>query len=85
MNLSRQFSNNLREVRTMAENNNQNPKKLYKSKTDKKICGVCGGLAEYIGIDSTWVRIGWACLILFLGTGILLYFLCALVMPDKND
>ncbi len=69
----------------MAENDNKNMKRLYKSKTDKKICGVCGGLAEYAGIDSTWVRLGWACLVLFLGTGILLYFLCALVMPDKND
>ena len=34
-------------------------KKLYKSNTDKKICGVCGGIAEYLGIDSTEVRLIW--------------------------
>ena len=33
-------------------------KKLYKSSTDKKICGVCGGIAKYFGIDSTLVRLG---------------------------
>ena len=34
-------------------------KKLYKSSTDKKIAGVCGGIAEYFNIDSTVVRLGW--------------------------
>ena len=34
-------------------------KKLYKSSTDKKLAGVCGGLAEYFNIDSTLVRLGW--------------------------
>ncbi len=34
-----------------------NPKKLYRSRTDSKIAGVCGGLGEHFGIDSTWVRL----------------------------
>lgn len=55
-------------------------KKLRKSKTDKKICGVCGGLAEYFGIDSTIIRIVWLVSILFFGTGLLLYIIFALVM-----
>ena len=58
-------------------------KKLYKSSTDKKISGVCGGVAEYFGLDSTLVRIGYAALVLLAGTGILLYIVCALIIPEK--
>jgi phage shock protein C len=58
-------------------------KKLYKSSTDKKLAGVCGGFAEYFGLDSTWVRIGYLAMILLAGTGLLLYIICAIVMPDK--
>ena len=58
-------------------------KKLYKSKTDEKIAGVCGGIAEYFGIDSTLIRIAWALLFLCAGTGLLAYIVCALVMPEK--
>ena len=58
-------------------------KKLYLSDTDKKIFGVCGGLAEYFDIDSTIVRVGYILLVFAFGTGILAYFLCALCMPKK--
>ncbi len=47
-------------------------KKLCKSRTDKKICGVCGGIAEYFDIDSILVRILWLILIFVFGTGLLL-------------
>lgn len=58
-------------------------KKLYKSKTDRKFCGVCGGIAEYLNIDSTIVRL--ICVIAFLcaGTGLLAYIIAALVIPDR--
>lgn len=56
-------------------------RKLYKSQTDKKLCGVCGGIAEYLDIDSTIVRLIWAVLILCCGTGVLAYIIAALVMP----
>lgn len=59
-------------------------KKLYKSSNDKKLCGVCGGIAEYLNIDSTIVRFIWGALVLFAGTGILAYILAALVIPDDN-
>lgn len=59
-----------------------NGKKLRKSQTDKKIFGVCGGIAEYFGIDPIWIRLGWAILVLVYGTGILLYFVFALIMSD---
>ena len=58
-------------------------KKLYKS-NNRMICGVCAGLAEYLGIDPTVVRLIWAALGLT-GTGILLYIIAALVMPENRD
>lgn len=59
-------------------------KRLYKSQTDRKICGVCGGIAEYLNIDSTVIRLLWVIAVLFLGTGILAYILAALIMPDNT-
>lgn len=58
-------------------------KKLYKSNTDKKLCGVCGGLAEYLDIDSTVVRLIVVLAVLFAGCGILAYIVAALIMPNK--
>ena len=58
-------------------------KKLYKS-NNRMICGVCVGIAEYLGIDPTVVRLLWAALGLT-GTGILLYIIAALVMPENMD
>ncbi|MCQ2500603.1 MAG: PspC domain-containing protein [Lachnospiraceae bacterium] len=59
-------------------------KKLCKSSNDKKIAGVCGGIAEYFGIDSTIVRVA---LILFCcmgGSGLLAYILAACIMPEDD-
>lgn len=58
-------------------------KKLYKSSTDKKIAGVCGGLAEYFNVDPTLVRLGWAVFCLLGGSGVLAYIIAALVMPER--
>lgn len=60
-------------------------KKLYKSVKDRKIAGVCGGIAEYFGWDPTIVRVGWAVFSLCAGTGLLAYIVCAIIMPDKPD
>lgn len=59
------------------------PKKLYKSNRDKKLCGVCGGLAEYFEVDSTLVRLAWVVLALCFGSGLLAYLIAALVMPNN--
>lgn len=56
-------------------------KKLYRSITDKKLAGVCGGLAEYLGMDSTIIRLIWA-LLIFSGVGLLAYIVAALVIPN---
>lgn len=58
-------------------------KKLYKSDNDKKIEGVCGGIAEYFDIDSTIIRVAWIFAISFWGCGIWAYILCAIVMPKR--
>ena len=62
-------------------------KKLYRSMADKKLCGVCGGLAEYFDIDPTLVRLLWVCASLFTAgfPGLLAYIVCALVMPQQNQ
>ena len=61
-------------------------KKLYKSSTDKKICGVIGGLAKYLNIDSTILRIIYVLLSLFvLGCPIIIYIVLALVMPQEPE
>lgn len=56
-------------------------KKFQKSAVNKKLCGVCGGLSEYFGIDATVIRLIWVLLVIFGGTGILAYLILALVMP----
>lgn len=58
-------------------------KRLYKSSTDKKIFGVCGGLAQYFGIDPTIVRLIWALLFFCAGTGFIAYIIAALVLPNE--
>ena len=60
-------------------------KKLYKSKTDRKIFGVCGGLAEFLGIDSTIIRLIWALSIVCAGVGLVAYIVTALVLPFENE
>ena len=60
-----------------------NEKKLYKSSTDKKLAGVCGGLTEYFNIDSTLVRLGWVVFGLLGGSGLLAYIIAAIIMPDR--
>lgn len=58
-------------------------KKFYLSSTDKKIAGVCGGLAEYIGTDSLLVRILVFCAAWFCGAGLLAYILLWILAPKK--
>ena len=57
-------------------------RKLYKSREYKTIAGVCGGLAEYFDIDVTIVRLIWVAFCLMGGSGILAYFIAALVIPE---
>ena len=56
-------------------------KKLYKSNQNKMLDGVCGGIAEYFGIDPTVVRLIWALFSLMGGCGILAYIIAAIIIP----
>ena len=68
----------------MNDNKNNTPKRLYRAAVDRKICGVGGGLADYFGLDSTLVRLAFVALaVLGFSTGIILYILAAVVMPDQ--
>lgn len=58
-------------------------KKLYKSKSDVKIMGVCGGIAEYFNVDPTLVRLAFVAVSLFGGGGVLAYLVAALIIPDE--
>ncbi len=59
-------------------------KKIYKS-DERKICGVCGGIAEFMDVDPTAVRLIWALASLGGGIGIPLYIIAAIIMDDRPD
>ncbi|MBO5461011.1 MAG: PspC domain-containing protein [Ruminococcus sp.] len=58
------------------------PKRLYRSRTQRMLCGVCGGIAEYFNIDPTLIRLVWA-LVGLTGSGIIAYFVAAVIIPDE--
>lgn len=60
-------------------------KKLYRSKTDRKLWGVCGGLAKYFNVDPTIVRVLAVVSILFGTLGIWIYIIMALVVPEEKS
>lgn len=59
-------------------------KRLYRSESNRMICGVCAGIAEYILIDPTIVRLLFA-LLGFTGTGIVAYFVAAIIIPTESQ
>lgn len=56
-------------------------KRLYRSRTDSKIAGVCGGLGEYFNIDPVWVRLLFVLFFFAGGSALLVYIICWLVVP----
>lgn len=59
-------------------------KRLYRSRKERVLCGVCGGIAEYFDIDPTIIRLVWA-LVSISGSGILAYILAAIIIPDEPN
>ena len=57
-------------------------KKLYKSNTNKMLEGVCGGIAEYFGVDPTIMRLAWVVFCALGGSGILAYIIAAIIIPS---
>ena len=60
-------------------------KQLYRSRTNRKIAGVCGGLGEYMNLDPTIIRLIWVLLILCAVTGLLAYLIAALIIPENPN
>ena len=62
-----------------------NYKKLKRSRVNRMLCGVCGGLGDYVGIDPTVVRIIWLIAsICSVGTGFVIYLIAAIIIPDEE-
>lgn len=59
-------------------------RKLYRSNSNKMLCGVCGGIGEYLSVDPTLIRLLWAILACS-GTGILVYFIAAIIIPQDSE
>lgn len=59
-------------------------KKLYKSNSQKMIAGVCGGIAEYLNLDPTLVRLIFVAISLLGGSGLLAYIIAAIIMPEEE-
>ncbi|MBR5960845.1 MAG: PspC domain-containing protein [Clostridia bacterium] len=60
-------------------------KKLCKSNKNRKICGVCGGIAEYLNADPTLIRLAFIIIAMAAGSGLLAYIVAALIMPEANE
>jgi phage shock protein C len=63
----------------------ENPKKLYRSRRNRMLGGVCGGIAEYFNIDPTLVRLIWVLSTIGLGFGIWGYLLAWLIIPNSPE
>lgn len=59
-------------------------RRLYRSRTDRQLAGVCGGLADYFGIDPTIVRVLFVLLALAGGPGLIFYIILALIIPEQR-
>ncbi|GAA0674878.1 MULTISPECIES: PspC domain-containing protein [Clostridium] len=60
-------------------------KKLYKNRQNKMLCGVCSGVSDYLNLDVSIIRILWTLLCLTYGSGVILYFVCALILPENPN
>ena len=64
---------------------NNMTKRLYRSKTDKKLAGICGGLGNYFDIDPTIIRLAWVVALFFAGGGLFAYILAWLIVPEEPE
>jgi len=62
----------------------EEPRKLYRSQTQRMIAGVCGGLADYFNVDATLMRVLFLLLAVFGGSGIVIYIVMWIIVPDAG-
>lgn len=60
-------------------------KRLYRSRKNRRVAGVCAGIADYLGVDASLVRIAWVLLALAGGPGVLLYIILAAIVPEEPE
>jgi phage shock protein C len=60
-------------------------RKLYRSRTDRKLAGVCGGLAQYFNTDATLIRVLFVVLALLGGPGLVIYLLMWILVPEEPE
>ena len=69
----------------MAESNQSGPKRLYRSKTNRRLRGVCGGFGEYFNIDPVIVRLLWILFTVAGGGGIIAYIVACFIVPEQPE
>ena len=62
-----------------------NGKKLYRSESNRMLCGVCAGIAEYFDLDPTLIRLAWALVCFLGGSGFVAYFFAAMIFPSVSS
>lgn len=60
-------------------------KRLYRSRGDRRVAGVCAGIADYLGVDATLVRVAWVLMAIAGGPGVLLYIVLAAIVPEEPE
>lgn len=60
-------------------------KRIYRSEYDRKLAGVCGGIADYFDVDSTVIRLAFLFMVLAWGTGLMFYLVAALIIPNESE
>lgn len=60
-------------------------KRLYRSRNNRMVAGVCGGIAEYFCVDPTLIRLAWVLFACVAGSGLIAYLICAIVIPNAQD
>ena len=64
---------------------NETKKRLHKSRDNKMIAGICGGVGEYFDIDPTLIRLGWVLFCAMGGSGIVAYIIAAIIIPECRE
>ena len=63
----------------------EEPRKLYRSRNQRMLAGVCGGLAEYFNVDATLIRVLFLVLAVFGGSGLVIYVVMWLIVPGVSN
>jgi phage shock protein PspC (stress-responsive transcriptional regulator) len=66
-------------------NGNNGTRRLYRKREGQIVAGVCAGLADYLGIDATLIRLAFAALTIFGGAGVLLYLIAWALVPEEGE